>query len=202
MVYIVGVRTGNQCRLRMVHHHLTQNEPERNSGCTREIADSNVSLLRDLVQWYRYNSRVRKMYLRALSKLPKSKLFKRTGASFPTVLQIFVHVLDAYRWWFIYVSNDKAREYQGFRTRVKTMAKAGELESEVDSLVMRYVETLSSEDLKREITWQEEGKIGKISINEMLHHMIEEELQHRGEMNAVLWEMGVEPPVSEWHEMF
>jgi uncharacterized damage-inducible protein DinB len=128
-------------------------------------------------------------------------LFKRTGASFPTVLQIFVHVLDAYRWWFIYVLNGKVREYQGFRTKVKTMGEAGELESEVDSLVMRYVETLSSEDLRREITWQEEGKIEKISINEMLHHMIEEELQHRGEMNAILWEMGVEPPVSEWHEM-
>jgi uncharacterized damage-inducible protein DinB len=128
-------------------------------------------------------------------------LFKRIGASFPTVLQIFVHVLDAYRWWFIYVSNDRAKEYQGFRTKVKTIARAEELESEVDSLVMKYLETLSSEDLKREITWHEEGKIEKISINDMLHHMIEEELQHRGEMNAVLWEMGVEPPVSEWHEL-
>jgi uncharacterized damage-inducible protein DinB len=186
----------------MVHHHLTQNEPEKNSGCTREIADSNASLLGDIVQWYRYNSRVRKKYLRTLSKLPKSKLFKRTEASFPTVLQILVHVLDAYRWWFIYVSNDRIMEYQRMRTEVKTIAEAEKLESEVDSLVMRYVETLNSEDLKREITWHENGKIEKININEMLHHMIEEELQHRGEMNAVLWEMGVEPPVSEWQDMF
>jgi uncharacterized damage-inducible protein DinB len=93
-------------------------------------------------------------------------------------------------------------EYQRMRTEVKTIAEAEKLESEVDSLVMRYVEALSSEDLKREITWHENGKIEKISVNDMLHHMIEEELQHRGEMNAVLWEMGVEPPVSEWQDMF
>jgi uncharacterized damage-inducible protein DinB len=146
---------------------------------------------------------VRKRYLKALSELPKSKLLRRTEASFPTVLQVFVHVLDAYRWWFVYVVNDRLKEYRRFRTRVRTVAKAAALESEVDALVMKYVETLRVEDLKREIIAHEDsGKMLKISVDAMLHHMIEEELQHRGEMNAILWELNVDPPICEWQEVF
>ena len=169
----------------------------------QRVADADAGSLGDIVRWYRYNSRVRKRYLKTLSELPKSKLLRRTEASFPTVLQVFVHVLDAYCWWFVYVVNDRLEEYRRLRTRVKTMAKAAALESEVDTLVMKYVETLRPEDLKREIVSHEDsGKMLKISVDAMLHHMIEEELQHRGEMNAILWEMKVEPPIYYWQEMF
>jgi len=30
--------------------------------------------------------------------------------------------------------------------------------------------------------------------------VIEEELQHRGEMNAIFWQMNLSPPVTEWME--
>jgi len=166
------------------------------------VADANAGSLSDIVRWYRYNSCVRKRYLKALRELPKSKLLKRTEASFPTVLEVFVHVLDAYRWWFVYVMNDRLKEYQRLRTRVRTVAKAATLESEVDTLVMKYVETLRAEDLKHEIVSHDHsGKMLKISVDAMLHHMIEEELQHRGEMNAILWQMNVDPPISYWQEM-
>ena len=32
----------------------------------------------------------------------------------------------------------------------------------------------------------------------MLWHLVEEELQHRGELNALLWQIDVEAPVSRW----
>lgn len=167
----------------------------------QRINDGTENSLSDIIRWYRYNSQVRKKYLKALSEIPKSKLSKKIHASFPTILQIFVHVLDAYRWWFIYVMNDRLKEYKRLRTRVRSLAGAEALESEVDSLVMRYVEALRTEDLKREILWHDyTGEIRKISVDSMLHHMIEEELQHRGEMNAVLWEMNIEPPITPWHE--
>jgi len=31
-----------------------------------------------------------------------------------------------------------------------------------------------------------------------LWHLVEEELQHRGELNALLWQIDVEAPVSSW----
>jgi uncharacterized damage-inducible protein DinB len=36
------------------------------------------------------------------------------------------------------------------------------------------------------------------TVREMLLHMVEEELQHRGEINALLWQMDIEPPITDW----
>jgi len=32
----------------------------------------------------------------------------------------------------------------------------------------------------------------------VLWHLVEEELQHRGELNALLWQIDVEAPVMSW----
>ena len=34
----------------------------------------------------------------------------------------------------------------------------------------------------------------------MLWHLVEEELQHRGEVNALLWQINVDPPVTNWFD--
>jgi uncharacterized damage-inducible protein DinB len=38
------------------------------------------------------------------------------------------------------------------------------------------------------------------SIRSTLQHVIEHELQHRGELNAVLWQIDVEPPILDWDD--
>ena len=35
---------------------------------------------------------------------------------------------------------------------------------------------------------------------DMLWHLVEEELQHRGELNALLWQEDIDPPVISWGE--
>jgi uncharacterized damage-inducible protein DinB len=157
-----------------------------------------MNSLDDIVRWYGYNSYVRKKYLKTLSELTISKLSKRTESSFPTVLQIFLHILDAYRWWFIFVMEDRLRAYTKVRTRVKSISEANRLECEIDSLVMKFVWSLKPADLEREISWHEGKKLRRIKLDALLHHMIEEELQHRGEINAVLWQMNVDPPITGW----
>lgn len=47
---------------------------------------------------YRYNSRVRKKYLSTIWRLPIKQGYRSRGASFPSLVDIYVHVLDAYRW--------------------------------------------------------------------------------------------------------
>ncbi|MGA8604697.1 MAG: DinB family protein [Thermoplasmata archaeon] len=39
-----------------------------------------------------------------------------------------------------------------------------------------------------------------IELRVLLVHMIEEELQHRGEMNALLWQSGRNPPVTGYDD--
>ena len=42
------------------------------------------------------------------------------------------------------------------------------------------------------------GTVMIIDLRQMLLHMIEEELQHIGEMNDLFWQMNINPPITEY----
>jgi uncharacterized damage-inducible protein DinB len=168
--------------------------------------------------WYRYNADLRPKYLAAIARLPARKWFLNDGASFP-LFEIYLHVLDAYRWWFRYVYQDRVREYPlvRFRLRVRSMKGAQRALAQTTREIHRFVSRLKARDLDTVIEfsapannstpaklvpypestrWRRE----RITMRAMLWHMVEEELQHRGEMNALLWRHGIEPPVMGIHE--
>ncbi|MCI4340127.1 MAG: hypothetical protein L3J73_02500 [Thermoplasmata archaeon] len=58
---------------------------------------SELGLIQSL---YAYNSRVRARYLTAIWKLPTRERYRDRGASYPSIVDIFMHALDAYRVWF------------------------------------------------------------------------------------------------------
>lgn len=157
--------------------------------------------LETIRRWYEYNSYVRKRYLDAMfRKVPASVRYRETGASFPSVVQIFVHVLDAYRWWFTYVYEDRLSEYQSRRAKIRTKSQVTEEEKIVDSLVANFVRHLNDRDLDRVLRFRNGRVVETVRLGDMLHHMIDEELQHRGEINALLWQRDINPPVLGFHE--
>jgi uncharacterized damage-inducible protein DinB len=46
-----------------------------------------------------------------------------------------------------------------------------------------------------------ENKTIEVTAEDVLIHMFEEEIHHRGELIALLWQMGVEPPTMGWKEL-
>lgn len=159
--------------------------------------------------WYEYNADLRPKYLDAISRLPPRTYFRNEGASYP-LFQIYLHVLDAYRWWFRYVYRDEVRRYLSgrLRTRIRTIAGARRATQQTTREVLRFVRQLRSGDLNRKVEYSvpkdedwSEWVRERVTLRVMLWHMVEEELQHRGEMNALLWRHGIEPPVigiQEW----
>jgi len=149
-----------------------------------------LDLIRSL---YRYNSRVRQKYLRAIWKLPPRERYKDRGASFPSLVDIYMHVLDAYRWWFIAVYRKERFDEYPLGTRY-SLAEARTETRRVDRVVEEALRGLREADLGRTIS-----KPGRrretVTLRVLLVHMAEEELQHRGEMNALLWQLGQEAPV-------
>jgi len=143
---------------------------------------------------YRYNSQVRKKYLATIWRLQTKQRYRSRGASFPSIVDIFLHVLDAYRWWFraIYAKDRDWKEYPiGERlSRAEAVAE----ERRTDRFVMGVLARLRPSDLSR--TFPIPGSRRRISLRVLLLHMAEEELQHRGEMNALLWQEDVDPPIT------
>lgn len=170
---------------------------QANSAFKREL-----ELLRE---WYEYNSQVRREYLRLLARIPVKQLTQDRGASFPSLLDIFTHVLDAYRWWFLFVYHDRIHEWKRLRETGLTLKEVRAETLKIDSTVMHFLDDLKPRDLDRVITFHEEmpdrSKITtSYTLRDILWHMIEEELQHRGELNALLWQIDIDPPITEWQD--
>ncbi|MDG6900894.1 MAG: DinB family protein [Nitrososphaerota archaeon] len=157
--------------------------------------------LKSILRWYEYNSYARKRYLKAIfDRIPSRVRYSESCASFPTIVQIFLHVLDAYRWWFIYVYEDRVKEYERHRDKRRTRREVEAEEKEVDSLVMAFVRRLREKDLDRVIRWKDGRDIRKDRLGDILLHMVEEELQHRGEINALFWQHDTNPPIVQFHD--
>ncbi len=144
---------------------------------------------------YRYNSAVRQKYLRAIWKLPPQQRYKSRGGSFPSLVDIYMHVLDAYRWWFISVyRNGKPFEEYPIGQRF-TKSEAVTETYAVDRLIQKTLREVGSRGLSKTVSWRGRRPF-RIPVRKMLIHMMEEELQHRGEMNALLWQIDIDPPVT------
>jgi uncharacterized damage-inducible protein DinB len=160
------------------------------------LMPTELDLLRDL---YDYNSRTRAKYLAAIWKLPPRARYQDRGASFPSLVDIFMHVLDAYRQWFVMVYGGEGEpEWYPLGKRY-TRAEASREMRSVDRYVRRVLRGLKPADLNRplKLPWRPPRTI---ELRVLLLHMIEEELQHRGEMNALLWQAGREPPVTGYDD--
>jgi uncharacterized damage-inducible protein DinB len=162
-----------------------------------------MSEVKWLRKWFAYNTAARHGYFEVLSKLPPAELTRDRGASFPTFLDILGHSMGGIETWIVRmsaltgepfgpcdlpepVSLDDLRTYQRW------------VEERVDRIFAR----LSAKDLDRTFLvpklppwWDEDFTAG---VRSTLLHVVEHELQHRGEMNALLWQMDVEPPILDW----
>ncbi len=155
---------------------------------------SELELIRTL---YQYNSQTRAKYLTAIWKLPPRERYRDRGASFPSLVDIYLHVLDAYRLWFdeVYAGGGPPDWYPlGQRF---TLPEARRETRAIDLRVRRVLRSLRPADLDHRLSLPKRWRTRKrIAVRVLLIHMIEEELQHRGEMNALLWQKGRDPPVT------
>ncbi|MCI4340265.1 MAG: DinB family protein [Thermoplasmata archaeon] len=157
--------------------------------------------LEALRTFYRYNSRVRRNYLEALLRLPKAERLKDRGASYPSLQEIFVHTLDGIRWWLDAVRHDQVAQYEPRKAPAMTPKQLREEAVKTERLALTYLNSLAESDLAADMVchFDNDGKSieARFPVADVLWHVVEEELQHRGELNALLWQMDVEPPIAQ-----
>jgi uncharacterized damage-inducible protein DinB len=139
------------------------------------------------------SSSTRRGYLGALLALPEGEWQRDREASYPSIRDTFLQLLDNNVWWFDSVPNGR----QQSRKEVKGKLSAVEIQRQVRriSRVRRQLsKNLTSQGLNRTLTVRSTGGDGKppemkLNLRTVIWRMVEEELQHRGEMNALLWQM-------------
>ncbi|MCL5068598.1 MAG: DinB family protein [Thaumarchaeota archaeon] len=166
-------------------------------GGRKCIMSGELETIRD---WYAYNSNVRRRYLDSFAKLPKEELSRDRGASYPSILDIFEHVLGAYLYWITGASTGNSALPQvkpppeGNDSTPTTLELVSKEERQVQSMIKEFLNGLTEEDLDKTFLQRER----KVSVRAMLWHLVEEELQHRGELNALLWQIDVDPHILSW----
>jgi len=149
-------------------------------------------------QLLEYNAQVRHKFFEVLAKLPWDEFVKNREASFHSLRNIFIHTLGAIDYWLDFLkkenlhSRKKFDEYQTFQD-VQTYMES------VEKRLQNYLDSLPTGGLdKRYTVTKTANKTIEITAEDVLIHMFEEEIHHRGELIALLWQMGIEPPLMGW----
>jgi uncharacterized damage-inducible protein DinB len=145
-----------------------------------------------------YNHIVRHRYFNSLTKLSWNDFTKNREASFNSIRNIFVHTLSAIDYWLDFLQKEKVLSKRKF-DEYRTFDEVGAYMEHVEKRTHDYLRSLSSKGLKKAYTVTgEDHKATRITAEDILIHVFEEEIHHRGELIALLWQMGIDPPSMGW----
>ena len=157
-----------------------------------------VSKVVDVRKLLEYNEIVRHRYFESFTRLSWDEFTKNREASFHSIRNIFVHALGAMDYWLDFLQRQNLhskREYDEYGTFEQVRAYMEHVEKRMQD----YLDSLSIEGLKKTYTVTgDDDKTMKITAEDVLIHVFEEEVHHRGELIALLWQMGIEPPSMGW----
>jgi uncharacterized damage-inducible protein DinB len=160
-----------------------------------------VSELSQFREWFEFAAVGRRRYIATYGRVPVQELSRDRGASRPTILQIHEHLLWALYGWCRSASRGRIRGTPAEPGESPTLPEIELLETQVDEILGRWLLGLRAPDLGRKFLVRAgrgfERTI-RLSVRDMAWHLVEEEFQHRGEINALLWQIDVDPPILDW----
>ena len=152
--------------------------------------------------WLEWLADTRRGYTEVLLGLSESDRRKDRRASFPSLEDIFLHILDNNVWWLESVPQDRQKTNQRVEGPLpqEGIQRAAERVAKIDR---DLAASLSAARLTEGYVVhgvEGNGKAFEMRVNlrTIIWHLLEEELQHRGEMNALFWQSDVEAPTRAW----
>jgi uncharacterized damage-inducible protein DinB len=159
-----------------------------------------VMLVVEVRQLLEYNEKVRHRYFEALAMLPWDEFVKNREASFHSFRNIFIHTLGAIDYWLDFLQSQKSshKEFEEYQTFEDVRDRMEYIEKRTRD----YLNSLPIGGLeKRYAVTNDANETIEVTAEDVLIHVFEEEVHHRGELIALLWQMGIEPPLMGWKEL-
>lgn len=148
-----------------------------------------------------YSTSVRRRFAEKLSELPWEFVNKNREASYYSMKNILLHMIDNEDWmvnWVVrndskgYVREKKFEEYLSMQTVLDHLQV-------VENKTRKYMQNVKDEDLKQRVKLiTSKGVEFDLSVEECLFQSFTEQLYHLGELIALLWQENVEPPKMQW----
>lgn len=147
-----------------------------------------------------YNWYSRRKMLESMAGLPWEKVVESCGASFDSIRDIFVHCLQSEDFW-ISLLNGKSTEgiFETPFDKFASIDALREYSEEVEAASAEYLRTLTSEKLESVFEFKLwEGKPRRNKTEDILMHVVEEQIHHRGELLCICWQNDIKPPYTNY----
>ncbi|MGI0090651.1 MAG: DinB family protein [Nitrososphaerales archaeon] len=155
------------------------------------------------VELYDYSSKVRRRFASKLQELPWDKVIQNREASYYSMRNILIHIIDNEDWVANWVIQNRSLEYkpskkpEEYNNMNQVIVHLDEVEARTRSYLKKDPE---DQEFKRRISFvlRSSGKSFDLSVEEALFQTFTEQLYHMGELIALLWQENIEPPQMQW----
>ena len=147
-----------------------------------------------------YNWYSRRKILKSMAEIRWEKVVEGCGASFDCIRDIFVHSLQAEQFWIRLLSGKNAEGiFDTPFSKFVSINTIQEYADEVEAETNEYLKTLTDEKLQSVFEFKGwDGKTNRNKIEDILMHVIEEEIHHRGELLCIYWQNDIKPPYTSY----
>jgi uncharacterized damage-inducible protein DinB len=157
-----------------------------------------ASKMVDIRKLLEYNETVRHRYFESFARLSWEEFTENREASFHSIRNIFVHTLGAIDHWLDFLQRERLHSKKKYN-EYKTFEEVRSYMEHIEKRMLNYLDSLPAGGLDRTFTAKDDdGKSFEITAEDVLIHVFEEEVHHRGELIALFWQMNVEPPPMGW----
>jgi uncharacterized damage-inducible protein DinB len=149
---------------------------------------------------HQYSSRVRRSFANKMAELPWSEVERNREASFYSMKNILLHMIDNEDWMVNWVIHNKSKDYTRRKSEEYTsMRMIFDHLDEVENRSEGYFTKLGDDELGRRVKLTTlAGQTFELSVEECLFQSFTEQLYHLGELIALLWQDNIEPPRMQW----
>jgi uncharacterized damage-inducible protein DinB len=134
-----------------------------------------------------------------MAEIPWKTVIENRGASFDCIRNIFVHSLQAEQSWIRFLRGKHATDIlETPFTKFADVNAIREYADEVEAETNEYLKTLQEEMLEAYAPRFDSGTIEQYTVEDVLMHVVEEEIHHRGELQCIYWQFDIRPPYTSY----
>jgi uncharacterized damage-inducible protein DinB len=155
----------------------------------------------DIKELFMYNHTVRQSYIDEFQKnIPWQEMVRNHDTAWLSLKDTLLHIIWVEDTWINYSIQGLEDPNRPFNySKYQTWNSIIEYNSRIISKVDEYLSNIKLEELDRKVWRINKDGIRRTSrIKDVLIHVVTEELHHRGEIIAILWQMNIEPPDMGW----
>lgn len=154
----------------------------------------------ELRELFDYLIDTRSRFLAKFREVGWEEVARDRGATWGSMLGIFLHLLDDEEGWLQYAARGRSMAEAPVRQpgRYSSFDQLSRDDAEVGRQTRAFLEEVTEEDLGREVAFPDASGETRRTMQKVVTHAFVDELAHVGELVCLLWQLDVKPPYLDW----